>query len=191
MTDTRDKLNEAAYFLTQMKANVEHKDGFRFNLSAFISALRSTTLFMQTEYTHTPGFLAWYETKQAEMEQDSILKFFNQQRVLTIHKRPIAAKSQVHFYSPPIDTSKLIGEQPLTFLFTTSISESGKPGMQVFDIIDPGSAIAGEPSYEVNWQFDDLSETDYPKKLDVLTLCCEQFDKISSIVSECERLFII
>ena len=191
MTDTRDKLNEAAYFLNQLRTNAENKDEFRFNLSAFMSALRSTTLFIQKEYTHTPGFLAWYKTKQAEMEKDSILKFFYKQRTRTIHIKPIAAQSLVHFYSPAIDMSKLTGEQPLSFKITASVSKSGKPEMQVTDIVDPGSAIAGEASYEVKWQFDDMSETDNPKKLDVLTLCSEQFDKISTIITECERLFII
>jgi hypothetical protein len=125
------------------------------------------------------------------MEKDSILKFFNEQRTRTIHIRPIAAQSLVHFYSPSIDMRKFTGQQPLSFKITASVSESGKPEMQVMDIVDPGNAIAGEASYEIKWQFDDLPESDNPKNLDVLTLCSQQLDKISSIVFECEQLFVI
>src|SRR5690348_4165634 len=115
MTDTRDKLNEAAFFLAQVKTSTENKDAFRFNLSAFLSALRSTTFFMKAEYTHSQGFLTWYESKLAEMDADSILRFFKKQRNNTIHIRCIATQSQVQFHSPAIDMRKFTGEQPISF----------------------------------------------------------------------------
>lgn len=191
MTDTRDKLNEAAYFLEQMKGNVENKEAFRFNLSAFMSALRSTTLFMQAEYTHTPGFLTWYATKQPEMERDKILKFFNKQRTQTIHIKSIATQSQVHFYSPAIDLRKFTGEKRVSFNITSSVTESGKPEMQVHSIDDPDNAVVGEPSYEVKWLFDDLPENDNPQQLDIVTLSLQQLAKISALVVECEQAFSI
>jgi len=188
MTSTRDKCNEAGYFLAQMKTAINNKDAFRYNLSAFISALRSTTLFMKKEYAHTPKFSSWYPTKQAQMEADKILSFFNKQRVLTIHIKSIATHSQVQFHSPSIDLAKFTGE-PLSFTVTASVEESGKPTMQVFNIVDPAGALAGEASIETQWLFDDLPQEDNPDNKDVFVLCAEQLDKIAAIVSECEQMF--
>lgn len=38
MTDTREKLLEAMYFLEQVKKNTAERDAFKYNLSAFLSA---------------------------------------------------------------------------------------------------------------------------------------------------------
>jgi hypothetical protein len=50
VSDTRFKLQEAEYFLEQMKRNVDNFAHFAFNLSAFVSAARSITLVMQYQY---------------------------------------------------------------------------------------------------------------------------------------------
>src|SRR5437016_5202007 len=83
MSDTKYKLNEAKYFLGQMHSNIDNHEVFQYLLSACISALRSVTLFMQEEYTHTPNFSDWYKSKQAQMEADPMFSFFNKQRVIT------------------------------------------------------------------------------------------------------------
>lgn len=188
MTSTRDKLNEAEYFLAQMKTTMDNKNAFRYNLSAYISALRSTTMFMQKEYAHTPNFPSWYPTKRTQMEADKILSFFIHQRNLTIHTKPIETHAQVQFHSPAMDLRKFIGE-PLSFTITASVEESGKPVMQVTNIVDPAGVIAGEASTETQWLFDDLPQEDNPENKDVFVLCTEQLDKIAAIVSECEQLF--
>lgn len=61
---TRHKLEEATYFLGQMKRSLEDDKIFSFNLSAFITAARSVTLLMKGEFSHATGFSTWIESKQ-------------------------------------------------------------------------------------------------------------------------------
>ena len=189
MTNTRSKFSEAAYFLMQMKATPNDKDVFQHNLSAFLSAFRSITLFMQKEYARTPNFATWYAQQQATMKADTILSFFNSQRVLTIHEKPVATRPQYQYYTPSIDLSKLVPGERLTFTLTTNVDESGRPAINISDVTDRSLAIASEASAMTEWLFDDLSQQDNPDNNDVLTLCQVQLDKIEARVSDCEQAF--
>lgn len=189
MTNTRRKFNEAAHFLKQMKATTNDKDVFQHNLSAFLSAFRSITLFMQKEYAHTPNFATWYARQQATMRADSILSFFNSQRALTIHEKPVATRPQYIYHTPSIDTRKLVPGEHIKFTFRTEVDESGKPTIQISDVTDRSLAIAGEASAETEWLFDDLSQQDNPDNKDVLILCQVQLDKMEVIVADCEQTF--
>jgi hypothetical protein len=55
MSNPRHKLEEAEYFLEGMNRNVKNVKIFTFNLSAFITAARSVTLFMQAESENVMG----------------------------------------------------------------------------------------------------------------------------------------
>lgn len=89
MKDTRMKFNEAVYFLDEMKRFSDDYTLCSFNASAFLSAARSVTLVMQVEYSHDEKFKKWYAKKQEEMTKDADFKYFNDQRVKTIHKEPV------------------------------------------------------------------------------------------------------
>jgi hypothetical protein len=71
-----DKLLEAQYFLKQMKLVYQDDDEFRYNLSAFLSAIRSVTWHMQKQYERVQKFKRWYEAKRSEMKSDTELKLF-------------------------------------------------------------------------------------------------------------------
>ena len=88
-TSTEIKLGEAEFFLNEMKNNLQNTRILSYYVSAFVSAARSVTLFMQKEYSRTPGFDEWYSRQVESMKQDPIWKFFNDQRQITIHKEPI------------------------------------------------------------------------------------------------------
>jgi hypothetical protein len=63
MTDIRHKLEEAQYFFKQMKESIDDDEIFSFNLSAFLTAARSISLFMQREFIRsTLRFDDWYKT---------------------------------------------------------------------------------------------------------------------------------
>ena len=61
-----EKLNEAAYFLELMQKNIDDLDKFKYNLSAFLSAGRSVTYYLQKEFKENSRFNEWYELKQIE-----------------------------------------------------------------------------------------------------------------------------
>lgn len=81
----RNKLLEAQYFLNQMKSNTNNFEVFCYNLSAFLSASRSTLYFMRREVKGTEN-QRWYDDKMRESE---IFRFFTQKRDLTVHEKPV------------------------------------------------------------------------------------------------------
>lgn len=71
VTETELMLNCTKYFLEKviqlekdLGKGVIYSDEIRHLLYAFVSAARSTTLYMQKEYAHVEGFLKWYEEKR-------------------------------------------------------------------------------------------------------------------------------
>ena len=89
MTNTRDKLNEAKYFLEKMREAASDPDKVRYELTAFLSASRSITQIMQKEFSGKPGFIDWYTQKQKEMAQNGTLKYLHRQRSITFHEHPV------------------------------------------------------------------------------------------------------
>ena len=61
MGHTRQKLDEAHHFFEKMKESVEENNVYGYNLSVFLTAARSVTLFMQKEYSDKIGFDNWYK----------------------------------------------------------------------------------------------------------------------------------
>ena len=52
---TKHKLEEAKFFLEQLRANYGKLKKFDYFLSAFISSARSVTWVMRNEYSSVPG----------------------------------------------------------------------------------------------------------------------------------------
>ena len=75
-----EKFNEAVYFYNQMIATVNNTRTFPFNLSACLSALRSTTFYLQVQYGHDERFAEWYGRAQETMKKDPLLKLLNELR---------------------------------------------------------------------------------------------------------------
>ena len=84
-----EKFNEAAYFYDRLRHTVGNLKDFPFNLSAFLAAARSTTLFLQKQYSGETHFEEWYHQKQTEMGSDPDLVTLNKLRVETIHVKPV------------------------------------------------------------------------------------------------------
>ncbi len=85
ITETQLKLRDAG---TQMKLaieNIGNEDVLRSCINAYISAARSTTMVMEKESAIYPELKTWYKAQMAELGKLSIMRFFNEQRVHTIH----------------------------------------------------------------------------------------------------------
>lgn len=89
-----EKFNEAVYFYGRMRQTVANLREFPFHLSAFLAAARSTTLFLQKQYSGESRFDDWYKRKQAEMAADPDLLTLNRLRVETIHIQPVSLTVQ-------------------------------------------------------------------------------------------------
>jgi len=179
MNNTKKKLEEAKYFLEQMQAYVEDPKKFVFNLSAFLSAARSVTFVMQSEFKSSPGFDDWYEDKKKEMANDKDFEFFNKLRVATIHKKPVVPHKKIKIsISETIATSESI-----------TIRVIDKEGNVVSEQTVKSEPQKNKPSQETevttkhSWYFEERPNDD------LLELCNKYIQKIEKLVEECEKQF--
>src|SRR6266568_1567426 len=90
---THERYDEARYFFGRMLATYHIPDEFRFNLNAFIQALRNITFMLQSEENKPPDFEDWYGVKQQTMRSDDVLRRFVQARNIVVKQSSLAAKS--------------------------------------------------------------------------------------------------
>lgn len=130
VTSTEIKLGEAEFFLNEMKNNLHNPKILSYYVSAFVSAARSVTFFMQKEYSQTHGFGEWHTRQLEKMKQDPIWEFFNKQRIITIHTEPIKSSRKINVY---------INEPPITLC--DSIQASVIRGGNVINNLSPDAQV--------------------------------------------------
>lgn len=94
MTETEIKLRDAAIQLQLAVDHIEDEDYFRACINSFISFARSITMVMEKESSKNPELLEWYKAHTDEFAKDPVMKFFNEQRVHTIHRGNVKPKAQ-------------------------------------------------------------------------------------------------
>ena len=177
MTDSREKLLEAKYFLERMKEMQSDRDVFKYNLSAFLAAARSVTFIMQTEFDKVTGFGEWYTEKQSKMRNDETMRLLNDKRVMTIHTQPIQPRAHVNVNITEHVTISASISMVITRADGTIERRESEP-------TPPPAPAKTEVTTEWRWYFDELSEKD------VVTLCGEHIVKLETLVAECESQFI-
>jgi len=185
MSDTKEKLREAEFFLNQMEYSKSNPDTFRYYLSAFLSAARSITLVMQTEFGKYPNFKNWYE--QINIKNDKELAFLNEKRRITIHLNRLNVEAH---------TNTIIIPAPLYLHLTTyapSIEITGeelnKTAVKLSQVIpqketDKSDLINGSVIIEFRWYFDDLPDKE------ILSWSKEQLEKLGVLVAQWETKLI-
>jgi len=150
-----------------------------FNLSAFVSAARSVTLFMQTECSESLHFNKWYESKQEEMRNDFTTKFFNELRRYTIHIHSIKMKRDisVKINEPPISISESVAVQVIRN--GRVIQHSSSP--------QTNSATSGNASDTCSTQEIKMHFEERPQD-DGIELCESHLMRIEQLVEECSRI---
>lgn len=174
----RQKFNEAAYFYNGMLAHRLNVVIFPYYLSAFLSALRSVTFYLQKQYAHNAQFASWYPKKQAEMSADSVLKTLVNNRNTIVHREPIDLYFNRGFKMP-----ERYGE----YIETTHFEqiEDQLPDGTIRTKIRVGANVEEEEVTPwVTWHF---SETD---REDVMSHCYAGLEKIDLILQELESLRI-
>jgi hypothetical protein len=94
LTETEIKLKDASIQLQLAIDHIGNEDYFRACINSFISFTRSITMIMEKESSKNPELLEWYKSNTAKLSKDPLMRFFNQQRVHTIHRGNIKPKSQ-------------------------------------------------------------------------------------------------
>lgn len=166
---TRQKLQEAEYFLSKMEEVFENDDFFSYNLSAFLSAARSITFHMQKQYKHQDGFNDWYCQKQKEMRADCKLVYLNKARADEVHKKPVqtVATRQVN-----VTLSTIIADTDGTI-----------PDVQAEQVESPPPDVGAPQTVRRFFRDDSLGD------MDVIPFCKEQLCKLKTLVDECEKCF--
>ena len=81
-----EKLAEADFFLDKLKDSSLNPFEARCYFSAFVSAARSVTFALQAVMkSRVYGFGEWYESKQEELRQDPLARFFHDARTEVQH----------------------------------------------------------------------------------------------------------
>jgi hypothetical protein len=172
----RQKFEEAAYFYNGMFANRTNVVVFPYYLSAFLSALRSVTMYLQKQYARDGRFAAWYPAKQTEMAADPVLKNLNAKRVAVIHREPFDLYFRKGYKMP----EKYGGCITTTHL---ELRDEVDPNGWMKMSIKVGAAGEVEPVEPwISWHFSD----DDPA--DVMNHCYSGLQRLDSILKELAQL---
>jgi hypothetical protein len=187
----KEKLEEALYFLLQMRQSYIHRKHFVYNMNAFLNSARNVTFTLQEEYANNPKFKTWYPQKQKEMKKDKLMNFFNDLRVVSVHKKgfPKHSISVKAAYIFPKD-GKVFQASTVGYT-TTKHSDADKVEMNALGLLLPsesGGAKIVEPVYTLvtDWEFEKAPEG-YQGK-DILALCIEYYHKLRKLVEEAQAV---
>ncbi len=196
MSQAREKLNEARFFLTCMARNPCDRDAFKYNLSAFLSAARSVLWFMRREFKKADGFQDWYDTElvqrgwppenQRQGKQgrgpatgsDPVLTLLVNQRDITIHERPVELRGD---FSASLSTS-IPPSTSVSFVVMRGGQVVQRGGSEPAPTAVPQETTA---SMECQWYFHDLPDKD------VVAACSEYLAKLDQLITDCEVKFSI
>lgn len=168
VTPTRDKLNEAGFFLCKMSGAADDRDAFRFNLSAFLSAARSVTWVMQKQYAHSQSFSEWLTKKQAEMSANGLMQYFVEQRNQVTKQRAITSSFPVNIYFDQEEN------KALSIYFIDGTGKTAQPlNIDRVPMNAPGCLYYFK---------------DFPEK-DAVSLCQDYLNEVERIVSDWESRF--
>jgi tetratricopeptide (TPR) repeat protein len=155
------KFTEANHFLKEMENSFQDDDLFRYNFSAFLSAARSVTFYMQKQYKRVEGFEEWYEEEVKKMKNDPDMSLLKDFRDDTIHVSPPGAGAT--------------RQKDVTY--ETKVEKNG--------IIRLGKVLKQSEIRTVRrWLTED-------REKDVVELCNEHLKKIKLLVDTCESKFLI
>jgi hypothetical protein len=163
---TQHKAKEAEFHLRKAKEHYRCDDTFAFYLSAFLSASRSVTFYMQKQYGKLEGFPEWYCAEQTRMRADNDLKYLNEARIEDVHRKPIHTGAA---RSVSVRLDAILGKEG-----GERIDEPNPVVTNKYDASEPSTLMryfAGR------------------KQIEIIEFCSTQFSKIVELVAKCEALF--
>lgn len=172
----RQKFFEAAHFYNRMLAHRTNSVVFPYYLSAFVSALRSVTYYLQKQYADEPRFVEWYARKQEEMKAGPVLKMLHEKRNTALHVEPFDLYFKQGFKMP----EKYGGVITTDHL---EVREETDPTGQIkmrLKVGRDGPEENVEP--QIRWHFSD----DDPR--DVMQHCYEGLEKMEAMLKELPSL---
>ena len=171
-----EKFREAIYFFDRMIETNTNVYLFPFHFSAFLSALRSVTFYLQAQFRGKPVFEEWYDKKQQEMRGDQLLRMLKDMRDEALHARPI----ELQFLHGPTIPAEGIETTHLEIGATTD--EKGEVRTSIKVGVD-GEKTEVPPV--VHWVVHLPDEAD---EIHILTACDSGLRKIKALLEEWNEL---
>jgi hypothetical protein len=172
----RQKLSEAGYFYNGMLSNRTNVIVFPYFFSAFVSAFRSVTFFLQTQYGSKDSFKAWYAEKVTIMGADPVMVMLNKSRRAIVHLEPIDLFFTQGFEMP----AKYNGV--ITTKHFELIQGQDQTGQVTMKIKLDSDGTEDEVIPKVAWH---ISEDD---RTDLLQHCYHGLETLERILTELEGL---
>ncbi|RSL35300.1 hypothetical protein D7Z54_01675 [Salibacterium salarium] len=182
MTDTMNKLKESKFFLNKMNKYYEVDPDFNFYLSAFISAARSVTWIMKSEFIHVEGWENWFNKQ--EPGDKELLRKTNDIRIQTIKKSSLHTGRRAVLDIP----KERITEEAKKYMRNID-KQKVKFTIRVNEGIDKTSRV-DENGVTFTGEFTDIFRKidEFPDE-DILGVCQRYIDELEKLVLECEKFF--
>jgi hypothetical protein len=168
------KFGEAVYFFNRMRETACNLRSFPYNLSAFLSALRSITFYLQEQFSKDPAFEVWYAGKQHELRNDPLLKRLKDTRDEALHARPVQLAV---FAGPQLPEEGLAMESGGSL----SLTDDAEGNVVTTYQTGPEQPEVSVPPVVI-WKFDD------PEELDVVAACGQGLTKLRALLDEWHQL---
>lgn len=180
MTATRHKLDEAQFFLRKVEENYYHDlpsvvlgrepPEFGYYLSAFLSAARSITWVMRSEFRALEGWEAWFKSKEPGDAEKQLLKVFNELRVRTEKVGPVRPTVRIwtdDMAGPEVKRNPNMPRFRMTFT----------------PVDDPNAQPLSMTVVAYEWTFSELDG------VELIKACRQYLDGVAALLDECEIRF--
>lgn len=184
ITATVDKFWESWYFLLGMYDNYHEPFAFRYELNAFIQALRNITFMLQSEKSRPPSFEDWYTTQQQKMRSDAHLRRFVGARNLIVKQSMLATASKAHVGLFRGRRFKLGMDTELDpFLDSRTLLEKTTKFMIGFMLDEAHSAIGEQVGIRRTWIVEDIGPNEVTRH------CVDALSKMGELLEEAHTLW--
>ena len=165
------KLAEARYFYSRMAQELDRRQEFQYDLSAFLSSARSVLLYARDEAKAKSGGQQWYD---AQMTSSPVLAFFKDRRDVNIHIEPVR----------PIQHTNVTTTVTIHLSVSASVTHRDADG-NVLHQSPPETPQAKPrepdtpPVVTTQYKF-----ADWPGSEDVMDLCRTYLDELQQVVAD-------
>lgn len=183
VTRTQYKLEEARFFLAHLDKHWRHVPQVDFYLSAFVSAARSVTWIMKSEFSHLSGWVKWYESKKPSTTIRELLKKMNDLRVRATKTEPLKTRTLANVTIPPEEVTPKL----LAFL------QGGAVGQVQLEPVDPTNTVFlvkvdGEVLAKAHLKSAEHGLPEFEGR-DAKDVCREYLNELERLVTECHEKF--
>lgn len=174
-----DKFHEAHYFLGRILDEYHQPMPFRWNLNAFLQALRTVTLMLQKELHGRDGFEAWYGPWRQRMRSDLLLRRCLEGRNVIAHHGSLARRSYVEMGLFRYREFKLGLGVPLDLDLPSAVLLERFARNFIGKFIDEEHSTIGEQfGIRRKWIVDELTDSDE----EIVSVCHRALARISAVV---------